>query len=159
MVNIFIVKGNKCQMYHSFYCDYFFSRLFPPLMISLLATFYVKTKGTAGSEKKNRFIFLEWTGFSFVISKWMWWPHYLIARMARIFQAFDVLLNVLSHVAGIFWSVSTGFAIIPIHPLFNHWFNSGHCGRFNEWIQFRFLWICHQHCLFKWVALIFKQTI
>ena len=84
-------------------------------------------------------VLLFWEGLwggaesCFVLSKWKGWPHYLIARIAGIFKAFDVFLNMLFHVTCSVWSVPTIFAVIPVNPFFNHWFIFFHRNRFNEW--------------------------
>ena len=69
---------------------------------------------------------------SFVFSKWMGWPQYSVAYIARILQAFNMLLNVLPQVTGIFWRISTSCAVISINLLFHHCFSFFHCGRLNN---------------------------
>ena len=107
-------------------------------------------------------VILFWGGFQggaapySVISKRIRRPHYFIARIAGILQAFNVFLNVLSHVGFFLCCVPTICAVITVNPFFNHWFYSSNCSRFNEWILLCFLLTCRHCCSFKRLKLIFK---
>ena len=85
-------------------------------------------------ELKFKFIFSNIHTRFWVIPKWMGRPKGFVAQIAGILQPLNVLLNVLFHMTKHLRCVIAVGAVVPFSPLFDHWLNSCHGIRWNDWI-------------------------
>ena len=98
-------------------------------------------------ELKFKFIFSNIHTRFWVIPKWMGRPKCFVAQIAGILQALNVLLNVLFHMTKHLRCVVAVGAFVPFSSLFDHWLNSCHGIRWNNWILLQFLVIWHHSSL------------